>query len=79
MMLFGVINVTAAFQQLKLRVLANLQSESATEFVSVYLDDVIGFSEILDDHIVHLKAVFDRLTEKSWTNAQSKQVQDFTR
>jgi len=38
-----------------------LQSESATDFVLVYLDDVIVFSEALEDHIVHLKAVFDRL------------------
>ena len=39
------------------QVLAGLQSESATEFKSVYLDDVIMFSEALIDHINHLKAV----------------------
>ena len=43
------------------QVLAGLQSESAAEFVSVYLDDVIVFSETLTDHINHLKAVFDCL------------------
>ena len=32
--------------------LTGLQSEFATEFVSVYLDDVIVFSEILIDHII---------------------------
>ena len=58
---FGVTNAPAVFQRLMQRVLAGLQSESATEFVSVYLDDVIVFSESLVDHIKHLKAVFDRM------------------
>jgi len=38
--------------------LTGLQSESATDFVSVYLDDVVVFSETLDDHTAHLKTVF---------------------
>ena len=42
-------------------VLAGSQSESSSDFVSVYLDDVIAFSETLEDHIAHLKAVFVRL------------------
>jgi len=43
------------------RVIPGLQSESVSDFVAVYLDDVIGFSETLEDHIAHLKAMFDRL------------------
>ena len=31
------------------------------EFISLYLDDVIVFSETLMDHINHLKAVFEHL------------------
>ena len=58
---FGVTNASADFQLLMQRVLANLQFESAVKFVLVYLDDVIVFSETLEDHIVHLKAVFDKL------------------
>ena len=58
---FGVTNAPAVFQRLMQQVLAGLQSESATEFKSVYLDDVIMFSEALIDHINHLKAVFDYL------------------
>ena len=58
---FGVTNAPAVFQRLMQQVLAGLQSECGTEFVSVYLDDVIVFSETLMDHINHLKAVFDRL------------------
>ena len=55
---FGVTNTPAVSQRLMQQVLAGLQSESAAEFVSVYLDDVIVFSETLIDHINHLKAVF---------------------
>ena len=43
------------------KVLAGLQSECGTEFVSVHLDDVIVFSETLMDHINHLKTIFDCL------------------
>ena len=60
---FGVTNAPAVFQRLMQRVLAGLQSENATEFVSVYLDDVIVFSETFTDHIKHLEAVFDHLKE----------------
>ena len=58
---FGVTNAPAVFQCLIQQFLAGLQSESAIEFVSDYLDDVIVFSETLIDHINHLKAVFDHL------------------
>ena len=57
---FGVTNAPAVFQRLMQRVLAGLQSVSASDFVSVYLDDVIVFSETLEVHTAHLKAVFDR-------------------
>ena len=60
---FGVTNAPAVFQCLMQRVLAGLQSENATEFVSMYLDDVIVFSETFTDHIKHLEAVFDCLKE----------------
>ena len=57
---FGVKNAPAIFQRLMRQVLSGLQSESGIGFVSVYLDDVIVFSESLIDHINHLKAVFNR-------------------
>jgi len=43
------------------RVLAGLSTSSGSEFVSVYLDDVILFSETLQDHMEHLQVVFDQL------------------
>ena len=58
---FGVTNAPAVFQHLMQRVLAGLQEGNVTDFVSVYLDDVIVFSETFTDHIKHLEAVFDHL------------------
>ena len=58
---FSVMNAPAVFQRLMQRVLHGIQSDSGKEFVSVYLDNVIVFSESLHDHVVHLRAVFNRL------------------
>ena len=58
---FGVMNAPAVFQRIMQRVLHGIQSGSGKEFVSVYLDHVIVFSESLHDHVVHLRAVFNRL------------------
>ena len=43
------------------KVLEGLQSDNGKEFASVYLDDVIVFSETLQDHVNHLRAVCNRL------------------
>ena len=58
---FGVTNAPAVFQRLIQRVLAELQSKATVKFVSVYLDDVIVFSESIVEHINHLQMVFDCL------------------
>ena len=58
---FGVTNAPAVFQRLMQRVLAELQSKATVKFVSVYLDDVIVFSESFVEHIKHLQMVFDCL------------------
>jgi len=42
---FGVMNAPAVFQCLMQKVLVGLQSNCSKEFASVYLDDVIAFSE----------------------------------
>ena len=47
---FGVTNAPAVFQRLMQQVLTGLQTSSGNDFVSVYLDDVIVFSETLQDH-----------------------------
>ena len=58
---FGVTNAPAVFQRLMQRVLAELQSKATVKFVSVYLDNVIVFSESFVEHIKHLQMVFDCL------------------
>ena len=58
---FGVTNAPAVFQRLMQQVLAELQNKASVKFVSVYLDDVIVFSESIVEHIKHLQMVFDCL------------------
>ena len=58
---FGVTNAPAVFQRLMQRVGLQTSSAHGNDFVSVYLDDVIVFSETLQDHTEHLRAVFDRI------------------
>ena len=52
---FGVMNAPAVFQRSMQRVLSGLQ------FISVYLDDVIVYSETLAEHVNHLRIMFERL------------------
>ena len=58
---FGLKNAPAVFQRLMQRVLHGLNPEEGPDFVSVYLDDVLVFSETLEEHLRHLHSVMDRL------------------
>ena len=58
---FGLRNAPAVLQRLMQNVLAGLNPEDAADFVSVYLDDILVFSETLDEHLEHLRAVINRL------------------
>ena len=58
---FGLKNAPAMFQRLMQRVLHGLNPEEGPDFVSVYLDDVLVFSETLEEHLRHLHSVMDRL------------------
>ena len=58
---FGLMNAPAVFQRLMRRVLRDVDSE--TEFVSVYLDDVLAFSKTSEEHMMHLLQVLGRLRE----------------
>ena len=53
---FGLCNAPATFQRLMQRILRDLG-----EFCSVYIDDVIVFSSSIEEHLDHLKQIFDRL------------------
>lgn len=54
---FGLTNAPAAFQKLMDRVLRPYLNK----FVVVYLDDILIFSETLEEHITHVRQVLKRL------------------
>ena len=54
---FGLCNAPATFQRLMQRVLAGLEYKSCF----IYLDDVLVASKTFEDHLTHLREVFNRL------------------
>ena len=60
---FGLTNAPAVFQRLMQRLLMGLNPESGPDFVAVYIDDALIFSPTLDEHIGHLEAVVQRVSE----------------
>ena len=54
---FGLCNAPSTFQRLMESILKNLNYRTAL----CYLDDIIVFSKIFDDHLDHLREVFQRL------------------
>ena len=60
---FGLTNAPGVFQRLMQCVLMGLNPEEGPDFVAVYIDDIVIFSRTLEDHIDHLRLVFERLVE----------------
>jgi hypothetical protein len=58
---FGLCNAPSTFQ----REMNTLFKDVLYEFVLVYLDDIIVFSKTRDEHIRHLRIVFDLLTKEN--------------
>ena len=58
---FGLRNAPAVFQRLLQKVLAGLNHDNEAPFVSVYLDDILVYSETFEDHLDHLQRVNSRL------------------
>ena len=56
---FGLTNAPANFQQLMQSCLGNLH----LCYCIIYLDDVIVFSKILEEHVARLRAVFEKLKQ----------------
>jgi transposase InsO family protein len=54
---FGIKHLPALFQRVLDRILGDLS------FVHVYVDDIVVFSDSVDEHVTHLGIVIDRLTE----------------
>ena len=57
---FGLTNAPAVFQRLMQKVLNGLNPDDGKQFVAAYLDDILIFSETLQDHLTHLRKVIDR-------------------
>ena len=60
---FGLTNAPAVFQRLMQRVLMGVNPPQGPDFVSVYIDDILIFSESIEDHLQHLQLVLERLVE----------------
>ncbi len=56
---FGLCNASATFQRLMNKVLRKYLEK----FVEVYLDDVIIHFRIKEEHIKHVRAVFQKIRE----------------
>lgn len=55
---FGLTNAPATFQ----RLMNNILKEYINDFCIVYIDDIIVFSDSVEEHIEHLRKIFDALT-----------------
>ena len=60
---FGLMNAPSVFQRLMTCMLMGLNPEGGPDFVSVYIENVLVFSQTLENHIEHLKLVIVRLQE----------------
>ena len=60
---FGLKNAPAAFQQLMQTVLRDLNPGDGPDFISVYLDDILIFSQTLENHLSHLQKVVQWIKE----------------
>ena len=67
-MLFRLNNVLATFQRLMNKVLR----QYIGKFVQVYLDDVIIYSNNLDEHKRHIKAVLEKIRKANLKLKPSK-------
>ena len=66
---FGLRTAPETFQRLVRNVLAGFEL-----FTGAYLDDIIIFSNTWDDHLKHLKLVFDRIPQANLTLKKTKCV-----
>ena len=58
---FGLRNTPAAFQRLVKEVLSDLDPADGSEFVLVYVEDILVYSRSLSDHLHHLQQVVSHL------------------
>ena len=58
---FGLTNAPAVFQWLMQKVLSDLKTDDGRDFAEVSIDDVLIFSETLEEHLQHIRLVLERL------------------
>ena len=65
---FGLTNAPATFQNL----MNSVMMPFLDQFVVVYLDDILVYSKSKEEHLAHLRAVFDKLREEKLYAKESK-------
>ena len=68
MMPYGLKNAPSHFQRSMNLLLADLLDKC----VLVYMDDILVYSKMVDDHVAHVKAVFECLASKNWHVKEKK-------
>ncbi|KAG0441878.1 Retrovirus-related Pol polyprotein from transposon [Dictyocoela muelleri] len=56
---FGLVNAPFTFQ----RIMNKLCKNALYKFIIVYLDDIIFFSNSIDEHLIHLEIIFKKISE----------------
>ena len=64
---FGLVNATSTFQRLMDRVL-----EGMGVFCAAYVDDILIFNKDMDQHLEHVKKVFEALQKAGLTAKKAK-------
>ena len=56
---FGLTNASAVFLRLMQQVISSVNPMEGSNFVSVYDDDLLAYSQTLEEHLIHLSKVMD--------------------
>src|SRR3989338_8897976 len=70
---FGLMFLTTQFQHLMMTIFKN-----ETDFVMIFVDDIIVFSKSVEEHIVHLRRVITKLTAENLKTREIKGQFGFT-
>ena len=65
---YGLENAPSHFQHSMNLLLADLLDKC----VLVYMDDILVYSKTAEEHVTHVKAVFERLAAKNWHVKEKK-------